>query len=57
VIKPASLRPAIPGGLTADDFTIDEQAGTVTCPNGVTRPMSKTRTVTFGGGLRALPAA
>jgi hypothetical protein len=55
VIKPAPLRPAVPGGLTADDFTIDEQAGTVTWPNGVTRPMSKTRTVTFGTACTGCP--
>ena len=34
VIKPGPLRPAVPGGFTIDDFTIDEQAGTVTCPAG-----------------------
>jgi hypothetical protein len=56
VIKPAPLRPAIPGGFTADDFTIDEDAGTVTCPAGVTRPMSKkTRTVTFGAVCTGCP--
>ena len=48
VIKPKPLRPAVPGGFTLDDFTIDEQAGTVTCPGGHTRPMSPKRTVTFG---------
>ncbi len=48
VIKPGPLRPAVPGGFTIDDFTVDERAGTVTCPAGHTRPMSKTRTVTFG---------
>jgi hypothetical protein len=49
VIKPGPLRPAVPGGFTIDDFTIDEQAGTVTCPAGHARPMSTaTRTVTFG---------
>jgi hypothetical protein len=36
VIKPPPLRPAIPGGFTIDDFAIDEQAGTVTCPAGQT---------------------
>jgi len=55
VIKPGPLRPAVPGGLTADDFTIDEQAGTVTCPAGVTRPMSPARTVTFGAGCAGCP--
>src|SRR5215510_3279740 len=36
VIKPPLLRPAVPGGFTLDDFTIDDQAGTVTCPAGHT---------------------
>jgi Transposase DDE domain len=48
VIKPKPLRPAVPGGFTLDDFTIDEPAGAVTCPAGHTRPMSPRRTVTFG---------
>jgi len=48
VIKPKPLRPAIQGGFTLDDFDIDDHAGTVTCPGGHTRPMSATRTVTFG---------
>jgi Transposase DDE domain/Transposase domain (DUF772) len=47
-IKPGPLRPAVPGGFTIDDFTVDEEQGTVTCPAGVTRPMSPARTVTFG---------
>jgi hypothetical protein len=37
VIKPKPLRPAVEGGFTLDDFNIDEQAGTVTCPGGHTR--------------------
>jgi hypothetical protein len=48
VIKPGPLKPAVPGGLTIDDFIVDEAKGTVTCPNGRTRPMSSKRTVTFG---------
>jgi IS5 family transposase len=47
-IKPHPLRPAVEGGFTMDDFTYDEQAGTVTCPNQVTRQLSKTRVATFG---------
>ena len=50
VIKPGPLRPAVPGG-----FTIDEQAGTVTCPAGLTRPMSKTLTETFGAACAGCP--
>ena len=37
VIKPKPLLPAVPGGFTADDFAVDEHAGTVTCPAGITR--------------------
>jgi hypothetical protein len=36
VIKPPPLRQVIPGGFTIDDFTVDDQAGTVTCPAGHT---------------------
>jgi hypothetical protein len=48
VIKPKPLVPAVPGGFTLDDFTIDEKAGTVSCPAGNTRPITPSRTVTFG---------
>src|SRR5262249_33522165 len=36
VIKPPPLPRAIPGGFTTGDFTVDDQAGTVTCPAGHT---------------------
>jgi Transposase DDE domain/Transposase domain (DUF772) len=55
VIKPGPLRPAVPGGLTIDDFTVDEDNGTVTCPAGVTRTMSPRRTVTFGAACAGCP--
>ena len=48
VIKPGPLRPAVPGGFTLDDFILDEEQGTVTCPAGHVRPMSSKRYVTFG---------
>ena len=48
VIKPKPLLPAVAGGFTLDDFTIDEAAATVTCPGGHTRTMTAKRTVTFG---------
>jgi IS5 family transposase len=35
-IKPIPLRPAVPGGFTRDDFGVDPQANTVTCPAGHT---------------------
>jgi hypothetical protein len=55
VIKPKPVQPAVPGGLTTDDFAVDEDAGAVTCPAGVTRPMSKARTVTFGAACAGCP--
>jgi hypothetical protein len=55
VIKPGPLKPAVEGGFTLDDFTVDESAGTVTCPAGVTRPISARRTVTFGATCRGCP--
>ena len=55
VIKPGPLRPAVAGGFTADGFAVDEDEGTVTCPAGVTRPMSPARTVTFGAACAACP--
>jgi hypothetical protein len=48
VIKPMPLRPAVPGGFTLDDFTLDEEQGTVTCPAGHVRAMTSKRSVTFG---------
>ncbi|MEE1930814.1 transposase [Streptomyces sp. TRM 70351] len=39
-LKPAPLRPAVPGGFTPDDFTIDTQAALVTCPAGHTVGLS-----------------
>jgi len=54
VIKPIPLRPAVPGGFTLDDFTINPNA-TVTCPNGLTRPITTSGRVTFGAGCRGCP--
>jgi hypothetical protein len=55
IIKPAPLRPAVEGGFTLDDFTVDETTGTVTCPNGVTRHITARRSVTFGAACRGCP--
>ena len=55
MVKPWPSKPAVPDGLTLDEFTIDETAGTATCPNGITRPITKTRTVTFGAACRGCP--
>ena len=55
VIKPKPLRPPIEGGFTVDDFTVDEQAGRVTCPAGHTARLSRTRIATFGVRCRDCP--
>ena len=54
VIKPKPLKPAVEGGFTLDDFTVNENA-TVTCPAGPTRPISARRNVTFGAACRGCP--
>jgi len=55
IIKPGPLRPAVDGGFTLDDFTVDETAGTVTCPNGVTRRITPSRAVVFGVACTGCP--
>jgi Transposase domain (DUF772) len=55
VIKPKPLQAPVEGGFTVDDFTVDEPAGTVRCPAGNTRPISKTRVATFGALCRDCP--
>jgi Transposase DDE domain/Transposase domain (DUF772) len=59
IIKPWPLRPAVEGGFTLDDFPVteptDDQPGSVSCPSGHTRPLSPTRTATFGALCRDCP--
>jgi hypothetical protein len=55
VIKPKPLAPAVEGGFTLDDFTVNENDSTVTCPNGVTRRIAARRNVTFGAACRGCP--
>ena len=55
VIKPKPVQPAVEGGFTRDDFAVDEQAGTVTCPAGITRTIPPGRHVVFGAACRACP--
>ena len=59
IIKPWPLRPAVEGGFTLDQFTVVEptadQPGSVTCPNGVTRQLTRTRNAVFGTACRDCP--
>ena len=57
IIKPGPLQPAVEGGFTIDDFTVNEQAGTVTCPNGVTRCITAPPQGHLRRRLPGLPAA
>jgi hypothetical protein len=55
VIKPWPLLPAVAGGFTADDFTVDAAARTVTCPAGITRHLTAKNAVIFGTACRDCP--
>ena len=55
VIKPKPLQAPVPDGFTVDEFTVDEHAGTVSCPAGHTRPITPGRAVIFGALCRACP--
>jgi IS5 family transposase len=54
-VKPAPARSFILGGFTVDDFTVDHVAGTATCPNGLTRTISRTGVATFGVACAGCP--
>jgi IS5 family transposase len=47
-VKPAPVPRTIADGFTVDDFTVDHNNRTATCPNGLTRPISRSAIATFG---------
>ena len=55
VIKPKPVQPAVEGGFTTDDFTVDAVARTVTCPAGITRQVTTRNAVIFGAACRGCP--
>ena len=55
MIKPWPLQPAVEGGFTADDFTVDAAARTVTCPAGITRHLTAKNAAIFGAACRDCP--
>jgi len=55
VIKPPPLRPAVVGGFTLDDFNIDLEAGTVTCPEEITVTITKAGAARFGAHCHTCP--
>ena len=54
-VKPAPVSRGNPGGFTVDDFTVDHAAGTATCPNGLTRKITRTGVATFGTACTGCP--
>jgi len=62
VIKPMhravdGVHRAVTGRFSLDDFTVDEQAATVTCPNQITRLIGAHRGVSFRVAYRSCPLA
>lgn len=55
LVKPWHLRPTVPNGFSADDFSVDHAHRTATCPAGVTRPVSPSGSVTFGIACNGCP--
>ena len=47
-IKPHPSNSAIPGGFQRDDFVVDEDAGTITCPAGQVVAITPARNAVFG---------
>ena len=45
----------MPGGFTIDDFTVDEEQGTVTCPAGQVAQMTAARNAAFGAACAGCP--
>jgi IS5 family transposase len=57
VIKPIPLRRPVPGGFTTDDFAIDLDANTVTCPAGHTVAIRPSGGAAFQRHCRGCPLA
>ncbi|QZH61599.1 IS1182 family transposase [Mycolicibacterium farcinogenes] len=57
VIKPLPLRTPVPGGFTSDDFSIDFDSRTVTCPAGHTANIAASGGVKFEKYCRSCPLA
>ena len=57
IIKPTPLRAPIPGGFTSDDFIVDFDARTVTCPANHILPIPRSGAVGFKSRCRSCPLA
>jgi IS5 family transposase len=54
-IKAIPLRQTIPGGFNRDDFVVDHDTRTVTCPAGQLVPITKRGSATFGQRCNGCP--
>ncbi len=54
-IKPIALRAPVLGGFTREDFDVDLDAGTVTCPAGHTVAITPKHNAVFGNRCRDCP--
>jgi hypothetical protein len=55
VIKPLPSRSVLPGGFVRDDFAVDHDARTVTCPAGHTASVSRAGTAKFAPHCAVCP--
>ena len=54
-VKPAPLPRVIADGFTIDDFTVDHAVGIATCPNGLTRTITRSGWAIFGAACADCP--
>jgi len=54
-VKPAPVGRGNAGGFTVDDFIVDHANHAATCPNGLTRLISRTGIATFGAACAGCP--
>ena len=57
LVKPKPVRPAVAGGFTIDDFTVDLAQHVVTCPAGFTAAINASGTARFGSRCTGCPLA
>jgi IS5 family transposase len=54
-VKPAPVSRGLSGGFTIDDFTVDHDNRTATCPNGLTRTITRAGHAVFGAACTDCP--